>query len=111
MLDIDDLKEKLKYDENFKNKFSEVKDLKETIRLARQLGFEVSEQDIENDPELSQDILKAISGGIDIQTKYELINVFGDYDEAYFMTKEQYDEISKGQKNKEGEHKNGEKYR
>ena len=58
-----ELKDKLKTDEELRNKFFRVKGTKEAIDIAKSLGFEISEDDIENDRELSDDLLEAVAGG------------------------------------------------
>lgn len=57
------LKEKLKNDKSFKEKFKDVKNEKEAVELAKKLGFEVSEEDILKDEELNEDMLEAVAGG------------------------------------------------
>ncbi len=57
------LKEKLKNDKNFKDKFKNVKSEKEAVELAKKLGFKVSEEDILKDEELNEDMLEAVAGG------------------------------------------------
>ena len=57
------LKEKLKNDKSFKEKFKDVKNEKEAVELAKKLGFKVSEEDILKDEELNEDMLEAVAGG------------------------------------------------
>ncbi len=57
------LKEKLKNDKSFKEKFKDVKSEKEAVELAKELGFKVSEEDILKDEELNEDMLEAVAGG------------------------------------------------
>ncbi|MDQ5984084.1 MAG: hypothetical protein RUMPE_01116 [Eubacteriales bacterium SKADARSKE-1] len=93
MPNINDLKEKLKNDEEFKNKFLEIKSTKEAIEMAQKFGFNVKENEIENDPELSEDLLEAVAGGkgIDIDRKSEKVYVFGDDCEARVIKRSEYE--------------------
>lgn len=94
MRNINDLKEKLKYDENFKDKFSSIKDPKEAVKLAKKFGFNVNENEVENDPELSEDVLEAVAGGkggINVNKKSERLYVFGDDCEAKVVRKSEYE--------------------
>lgn len=63
MVGFKELKDKLKTDEKLKIKFCGIKSAQEAVDLARKLGFSVSLNDIENDIELSEDLLEAIAGG------------------------------------------------
>ena len=60
---VEELKTFLKNNEQIRNSFSGVKDIDEAISKAKSLGFEVSKDDIENDTELSENLLEAIAGG------------------------------------------------
>ncbi|MDQ5984088.1 MAG: Nif11-like leader peptide family RiPP precursor [Eubacteriales bacterium SKADARSKE-1] len=60
---LKEFKEKLKSDQEFKNKFLGIKDQKEAIELARKFGFEIKEEDLEEDSDLSEDMLEAVAGG------------------------------------------------
>ncbi|MDQ5984085.1 MAG: hypothetical protein RUMPE_01117 [Eubacteriales bacterium SKADARSKE-1] len=63
MLGFKELKDKLRTDENLKVKFRGIKNAQEAVNIARNLGFEVSLNDIENDTELSENVLEAVAGG------------------------------------------------
>lgn len=63
VLGFKELKEKLKTDEDLKAKFRGIKNAKEAVAIAQNLGFEVSEEDIANDSELSENVLEAVAGG------------------------------------------------
>ena len=63
MKNIDDLKERLKTDIEFKKLFANKRDVNELIKVARENGYDVSEKDLEKDEELSEDVLEAVAGG------------------------------------------------
>lgn len=63
MKDIKELKKRLKNDIEFKKLFLNKKDIKELVKVAYENGYDVSEEDLEKDEELSEDALEAVSGG------------------------------------------------
>jgi len=63
MKDIEKLKKQLKEDSSFREKFKNVKDADEAISLANNLGYKVTKEDFDNDNELNEDLLEAVSGG------------------------------------------------
>ena len=73
MKDIEKLKKQLKEDETFREKFKDVKDKEEAISLAEKLGYKIRKEELENDEELSEDLLEAVSGGKN-STKLKLNN-------------------------------------
>lgn len=63
MKDIKELKKRLKNDIEFKKLFLNKKDIKELVKVAYENGYDVSEEDLEKDEELSEDALEAVAGG------------------------------------------------
>ena len=63
MRDIEKLKKQLKEDKSFKEKFKDVKDANEALSLAEKLGYKIKKEELENDEELNEDLLEAVSGG------------------------------------------------
>lgn len=63
MKGIEEFKTFLKGNKGFKNEFCGVKNVKEAIKLAKQSGFELNENDVKRDDELSSDLLDAVAGG------------------------------------------------
>ena len=63
MKKIEDLKEDIKNDPEVKKYFINVKDEKEAAKIAKELGYEVSETELKNDEELNEDMLEAVTGG------------------------------------------------
>ena len=63
MKNIDDLKERLKTDVEFKKLFENKRDVNDLIKVARENGYDVSEEDLEKDEVLSEDMLEAVAGG------------------------------------------------
>lgn len=63
MRDIEKLKKQLKEDNSFKERFKDVKDEDEAILLAKELGYDIKKEELENDEELNEDLLEAVSGG------------------------------------------------
>lgn len=93
MSDINKLKEKLKYDENFKNEFLKINDLKEAIKLAESFGFNITQSDVKNDTELSENLLEAVAGGkgrVSIDERNENMYVFADNAEAKVVKRSKY---------------------
>lgn len=74
MKSLEQLKEKLKSDVDFRNKFHGIKGVGEAVSLARSFGFDVNEKDIENDYNLSEDVLEAVAAGKG-DTKAQVVNV------------------------------------
>lgn len=60
---LEDLKRDIKNNPEVKKYFANVKDEKEAAELARKLGYEVSESELQNDEELNEDMLEAVAGG------------------------------------------------
>ena len=73
MRDIEKLKKQLNEDDSFKEKFKDVKDADEAILLAEKLGYKIKKEELENDEELNEDLLEAVSGGKNSE-KIELNN-------------------------------------
>lgn len=63
MKSLKEFKEKLQTDESFRNKFRGIKGSEEALALARKFGFEVSEENLKEDSNLSEDMLEAVAGG------------------------------------------------
>lgn len=63
MKNIDDLKERLKTDAEFKKLFANKRDVNDFIKIAHENGYDVSEDDLEKDEVLSEDMLEAVAGG------------------------------------------------
>ena len=63
MKNINDLKERLDKDVEFKKLFANKKSVDELINIARENGYEVSKEDLEKDESLAEDALEAVSGG------------------------------------------------
>ena len=53
----------IKKNTEIKNCFANVKDEKEAAKIAKKLGYEVSETELKNDEELNEDMLEAVAGG------------------------------------------------
>lgn len=63
MKNINDLKERLKTDPEFKRLFANKHNINDLIKVARENGYDVSEKDLEKDEVLSEDVLEAVAGG------------------------------------------------
>lgn len=63
MRDIEKLKKQLKEDNSFREKFKEVKNADEAVLLAKELGYDIKKEELEDDEELNEDLLEAVSGG------------------------------------------------
>lgn len=63
MKNLEDLKRDIKNNPEVKKYFANIKDEREALELARKLGYEVSESELENDEELNEDMLEAVAGG------------------------------------------------
>ena len=63
MKGLKELKERLKNDRDFKNLFSGKIDVDEMAKLAKEHGYDVTVEEIQNDGSLSDDIMEAVSGG------------------------------------------------
>ncbi|MBR1779299.1 MAG: Nif11-like leader peptide family RiPP precursor [Clostridia bacterium] len=74
MRGIEALKEKLRHDSVFRDKFANIKSTDEAISLAKEFGYDVSEEEVSQDAELNEDILEAVSGGKG-KTKYTPVNL------------------------------------
>lgn len=75
MRDIEKLKKQLNEDSSFREKFKDVKDADEALLLAERLGYKIKKEDLENDEELSEDLLEAVSGGAKRSTEVRMVNV------------------------------------
>ena len=74
MRGIEALKEKLRHDSVFRDKFANIKSTDEAISLAKEFGYDVSEEEVSQDAELNEDILEAVSGGKNEKT-YSSVNL------------------------------------
>lgn len=63
MKKIEELKRDIKNDPEVKKYFINVKDEKDAAKIAKSLGYEVSETELKNDEELNEDMLEAVAGG------------------------------------------------
>ena len=63
MKKIEELKRDIKNDPEVKKYFINVKDEKDAAKIAKSLGYEVSEAELRNDEELNEDMLEAVAGG------------------------------------------------
>lgn len=50
-------------DKNFKDKFKNIKNLNEAIKIAKENGYILAEKEVLNDNELKEDMLDAVAGG------------------------------------------------
>lgn len=66
---IKELKKDLEKDEKIKKLFENVKNKEEAIKVAKELGYKITEEEIENNEELVESMLEAVAGGSG--TKYE----------------------------------------
>ena len=81
---IKEFKERLKNDKGFREKFKNIKNEQDAVKLARRLGFEINEEEILKD----EDMLEAVAGGKGVtRTDYENI-VLADYSKMYISGKE-----------------------
>lgn len=64
MLGINELLEKLKAGE-FADAFQSCEDIDEFVAKAKELGYEVSSEDIEAATDLSDEALESVAGGVD----------------------------------------------
>ena len=64
MKSLKDLKEKLSYDEELRKKFSCISSEKQALKLANDLGYDITSNDLENNDELRDDLLETVAGGV-----------------------------------------------
>ena len=72
MKSLRDLKEKLSYDEELRKKFSGISSEEQALKLANDLGYDITSNDLENDDELRDDMLEVVAGG---KGKATIVNV------------------------------------
>ena len=63
MRGITELKEKLKEDSNFRALFLEVEHLDDAVAIARENGYDISIDDLEEDVEMADSLIDIIIGG------------------------------------------------
>ena len=63
MKSFNDLKEKLNYDEELRKKFSGISSEEQALKLANDLGYDITSNDLENEEELRDDLLEIVAGG------------------------------------------------
>ncbi len=63
MKGLKELKEKLNEDISFKELFLNAQNIDEFVDIAKSRGFEVNSEDVDQDDELSNDMLEAVAGG------------------------------------------------
>ena len=63
MKSFDDLKEKLNYDDELRKKFSGISSEEQALKLANDLGYDITSNDLENEEELRDDLLEIVAGG------------------------------------------------
>ena len=62
---IDDFKERLEEDSEFKQLFLDVTNLDDAVALARENGYNLDVDEVVNDIKLADDILDVVAGGSD----------------------------------------------
>lgn len=82
MKNLEDLKRDIKNNPEVKKYFANIKDEKEATELARKLGYEVSESELQKDEELNEDMLEAVAGG-KRDTKMKTTRIFVPEDGKY----------------------------
>ena len=83
MKKIEDLKKDLKNNPEIKKYFVNITNEKEATKIAKKLGYEVSEIELKNDEELNEDMLEAVAGGkgnTKIRQDYIVVTENGKYD-------------------------------
>lgn len=93
MKDIEKLKKQLKEDNSFREKFKDVKDADEAVLLAKELGYDIKKEELENDEELNEDLLEAVSGGKN-STKVRINNFAMEDDSSIYVDGKKCDENS-----------------
>ena len=63
MSDIEKIKKAVKSDESLRKSFYGIKNAEEAIEIAHANGFNISNKELANDQELSEDMLAAVAGG------------------------------------------------
>ena len=63
MKGINELKRDIQGNDEIRQAFINIKDKSEAVQIAKELGYEVTEQEVNLDDELNEDILEAVSGG------------------------------------------------
>lgn len=63
MSSIEKLKQKIHSDKEFGKLFTNVYGLDEAIAIAKENGFDITEEDIANDEALTDELLEAVAGG------------------------------------------------
>ena len=72
MKSLRDLKEKLSYDEELRKKFSCISNEKQALKLANDLGYDITSNGLENNEDLRDDLLEIVAGG---KGKATMVNV------------------------------------
>ena len=63
MKTLKDLKRDINKDKKLKERFMSLKNKEEAVSLAKSMGYEISLEELENDPEVNEDLLEAVAGG------------------------------------------------
>lgn len=69
MKTLKDLKETMSKDEELKKKFMSLKSKEEAAKLAQDMGYEISLEELENDEEINEDLLESVAGGKAVETE------------------------------------------
>lgn len=63
MKTLKDLKRDINKEKKLKERFMSLKNKEEAVSLAKSMGYEISLEELENDPEVNEDLLEAVAGG------------------------------------------------
>ena len=63
MKTLKDLKEAISKNKELKDRFMNLKSREEAVILAHDMGYEISVEELENDEEVNEDLLKSVAGG------------------------------------------------
>ena len=66
---INELQRDLKEKDNVKKAFLNIKSPEEAIKIAQNLGYKISEEEIENNEELVEGMLKSVAGGAKVTVR------------------------------------------
>ncbi len=93
---VKEFKEKLKNDKGFRERFKNIKNEQDAVKLAKRLGFEINEEEILKDEELNEDMLEAVAGGKGV-TRTDYVNIVLSNDSTIYVPGEDNTAIKGGQ--------------
>lgn len=110
MKTLKDLKKAIDKDKKLKKQFMSLKSKEDAVKLAYDMGYDITLEELENDEEVNEDLLESVAGGrdkIEIETKSVKIADISNGDEIELTNDADINKTTNIFKKMEERYKNG----